>query len=149
VNLTKEQFGITSEKMFNFAIYMFDPGSETYDNGTQSARMAGYKGNDNTLAVTANQYLRKPKVIAVKQALHKQLKTVNVANRRKRQEFWTNMMLNAKSDADKLRASELLGRSEADFTDRVIADNTFNIEVKRFSKQIDAKTLDDDVESED
>jgi len=33
-------------------------------NGTQSARDAGYKGNDNVLAVTAYNLLRNPKIVA-------------------------------------------------------------------------------------
>jgi hypothetical protein len=43
----------------------------------------------------------------------------SVYNRQQRQKFWTDMMLEGKTDADKLRASELLGRSEADFTDNI------------------------------
>lgn len=33
-------------------------------NGTKAARDAGYKGNDNSLAVQAHEYLRKPKIQA-------------------------------------------------------------------------------------
>lgn len=33
-------------------------------NGTEAARMAGYKGDDNTLGVTAHENLRKPKIKA-------------------------------------------------------------------------------------
>ncbi len=46
-------------------------------------------------------------------------KEESVASRQLRQEFWTDTMNNAKSMADRLRASELLGRSEADFTDNI------------------------------
>lgn len=71
--LTKEQFGITSEKMFNFALNMFTPSSETYDNGTQAMRSARYKGNDNVLAVRASSLIRNSKILAVKRALQKDI----------------------------------------------------------------------------
>lgn len=43
---------------------------------------------------------------------------VDLKNRTKRQEFWSFMMETAERDTDRLKASELLGRSEADFTDK-------------------------------
>lgn len=47
-------------------------------------------------------------------------KAKRIANRKERQQFWTAMMDNKKAGAgNRLRASELLGRSEADFTDKV------------------------------
>ena len=43
----------------------------------------------------------------------------NIMNRQQRQEFWTKMANDEKvSNGDRLRASELLARSEADFLDR-------------------------------
>lgn len=42
-----------------------------------------------------------------------------VKTRQERQEFWSDMMEDAEKDSDKLKASELLGRSEADFTDNI------------------------------
>lgn len=43
-----------------------------------------------------------------------------VWDRQERQEFWTKMAKTAEKDSDRLRASELLGKSEADFTDKKI-----------------------------
>lgn len=43
----------------------------------------------------------------------------NIKNRQERQEFWSSLMGTAEKDSDKLKASELLGRSEADFTDNI------------------------------
>ena len=111
---------------------MFDPGSDTYGNGTRTADIAGYKGNDNQLAQRAHELVRNRKVIAVKEALQKQLRTENIANRRARQQFWTEVMMSTDgvNMSDRLRASELLGRSEADFTDNVNASNkTLSINV--------------------
>ena len=42
-----------------------------------------------------------------------------IATRQDRQAFWTDMMEKAARDGDKLKASELLGRSQADFLDKV------------------------------
>lgn len=39
----------------------------------------------------------------------------SVKSRKERQEFWTDAMENAPNMCDRLRASELLGKSEADF----------------------------------
>lgn len=62
-------YGITSQKMWLYCLAMFTIGSETYDNGTNSARTAGYNGNDNNLAVISSDYLRLPKVQAAKNAI--------------------------------------------------------------------------------
>ncbi len=42
-----------------------------------------------------------------------------VKSRKIRQKFWSDAMDNAPNWCDRLRASELLGRSEADFTDNL------------------------------
>lgn len=42
-----------------------------------------------------------------------------IKNREQRQRFWSDTMESAPNICDKLRASELLGRSEADFTDNI------------------------------
>lgn len=89
-------------------------------NGTAAARIAGYKGNTNQLGQRAHELVNNSKV---KDEIDKQLaeiKAENIANRQQRQQFWTSMMSDENaSNGDKLRASELLGRSEADFTDNI------------------------------
>lgn len=42
----------------------------------------------------------------------------HIASREERQKFWTDKMHAAEKEADQLRASELLGRSEGDFIER-------------------------------
>lgn len=63
----------------------------------------------------------------IKQAIAKKkavIKAESIASRKQRQRFWTNVMANAKANwSDRLRASELLGRSEADFTDNISTDD--------------------------
>lgn len=68
-DLTPDQFNITSEKMWLFCLYMFTIGSETFDNGTQSAKKAKYKGSDETLAMTASRMIKIDKVIKAKTAI--------------------------------------------------------------------------------
>jgi phage terminase small subunit len=95
--------------------------AEIYDgNGIQSARAAGYTGNDNVLGVTAHDLLRNPRIMAIVKARQEKEKNPLIASRQQRQEFWTKVMNMASVDMnDRLKASELLGKSEADFTENV------------------------------
>jgi phage terminase small subunit len=89
-------------------------------NGTEACRIAGYKGNDNVLAQNAHGLLTNPQVAEAIQRRHEEAIRPLIANREKRQAFWTKTMDDPQEKtADRLRASELLGRSEADFTDNV------------------------------
>ena len=59
---------------------------------------------------------------SIKQAIDKELaliKAESIATRQMRQQFWTETMQFAPQMGDRLRASELLGKSEADFTDNI------------------------------
>lgn len=87
-------------------------------NGVDAARQAGYKGSDNVLNQMARANLRNP---TIREAIQKrqdvEIEAI-IASRQERQEFWTATMEDKDEAArDRLRASELLGRSEADFTE--------------------------------
>ena len=41
-------------------------------------------------------------------------------DREQRQIFWTNMAQNAERDSDRLKASELLGKSNCDFSEKLV-----------------------------
>ncbi len=70
---------------------------------------------------------------------------VKVKTRIERQGFWSAMMDDtAANRADKLRASELLGRSEADFTDNV---NTRDMQQPEDLTEQERKTLKDIAET--
>ena len=56
-----------------FSKYIFTIGSESFGNGVESARRAGYKGNDNTLAQTAHKLVINGKIIAEKQRIQAEL----------------------------------------------------------------------------
>ena len=89
-------------------------------NATDAARKAGYKGNDNTLSIVGFENLRKHNVQAAIQARQEMEERPEVANRQDRQKFWSEVMSSAEVDMkDRLKASELLGKSEGDFLDRI------------------------------
>ncbi len=92
-------------------------------NATQAARLAGYAGNDNTLASMGDANMRKAAILAAIEERVKQ--DPAVADRESRQRFWTAVMGDSVAEMrDRLRASELLGRSQADFVTRVEAELT-------------------------
>ena len=84
-------------------------------NGTDAATSAGYKRPD----VEASKLLRIAKVISALEALRTETTNNAIATREERQAFWTSVL---RSDAeqmkDRLKASELLGKCQADFIDR-------------------------------
>lgn len=103
---------------------------EIFDgNGTAAARGAGYKGSDDTLAQVAAENLRKPQIAAAIRARETSAIRPAVANREARQTFWTKVMHDTSEDtAVRLRASELLGKSEADFTDKLEVSGRLTLE---------------------
>jgi phage terminase small subunit len=84
-------------------------------NATEAARIAGYK-----------QPMQQGERLLRKDEIHKAIedreapeKESRIATREERQEFWTNTMLDKETNMkDRLRASELLGKSGADFIER-------------------------------
>lgn len=106
-------------------------------NGTAAARAAGYAGNDATLAQVASENLRKPEVLAAIQARNQVPAQVreavaqagHIATRAERQALWTRVMFDEKARlADRLKASELLGKSEADFVERLQHEGKLTLE---------------------
>ena len=92
---------------------------DAYDgNGVDACRKAGYAGNEKTLAVQSSRLLRKANVREALDARQKAQRSGLIADRQERQEFWTAAMKDPGGEMrDRLKASELLGRSEADFID--------------------------------
>lgn len=91
-------------------------------NGVEACRMAGYKGSDETLAAVAYENLRKPQIAEAIQKRDLGRKDKLIATREERQAFWTQAMRDENRDIFvRLRASELLGKSEADFTEKLDA----------------------------
>jgi len=84
-------------------------------NATEAARIAGYKNPRRS----GRRLLTKVDIVqAIQQRNTKQVAPL-IATRAQRQEFWTKTMMDTNQEIkDRLKASELLGRSEADFTDK-------------------------------
>lgn len=88
-------------------------------NATEAARVAGYEGDDATLNVTGSRLLRNAKVRAAIEARRAPAAEARIASREDRQAFWTKVMRDVDEKMqDRLKASELLGKSEADFTEK-------------------------------
>ena len=87
-------------------------------NATQAALRAGYCAN--SVKVIGCQNLTKVNVIQEIARLQVIERRKHVADRQERQLFWTETMKTARLMADKLRASELLGKSECDFIEKSI-----------------------------
>jgi len=90
-------------------------------NGVETARKAGYTGSYGALGKTAHDLLKNPKVVAAIRERESQELSPLIASRIQRQKFWSRMMLDSKLDMScRLRASELLAKSEGDFTEKII-----------------------------
>jgi phage terminase small subunit len=102
-----------TEKMKTFCLeYLLD------DNGTQSAIRAGY--SKRSAASIAEENLRKPEILAYIEKLKKEI----VSDKEKiildNIIYWRSVIKDEKKkDADKLKASELLGKYAAMFTENL------------------------------
>lgn len=104
---------------------------EYYDgNGVEAVRKAGYSGSYETLRSIAKENLTKPHIKAAIDAREAKTEKKGIGTREARQKFWTDTMNDPDADMkDRLKASELLGRSFADFTDKVKTDGNINVTV--------------------
>jgi phage terminase small subunit len=86
-------------------------------NGTQSAKIAGYRGNDATLAVTANRLLKNSKI---QTALAERRGKVAGRWRARHLRDWWRQVIEDDSNKlkDRVKASELLGKSLGAFVER-------------------------------
>lgn len=91
---------------------------EIYDgNATKSAIKAGY--SERTADRIGPELLSKPHVAEAIRVRMRSSMIGIIADREQRQAFWTRTMLDEKAPLrDRLRASELLGKSEGDFLER-------------------------------
>lgn len=89
-------------------------------NGVAAARAAGYAGNAEVLAAVAHENLRKPQIARAIEESQRKAAAPLIADRQERQAFWSDIMRNREANLlGRLKASELLGKSEVDFTDKV------------------------------
>jgi phage terminase small subunit len=96
-----------------------------YDgNATEAARVAGYSCPGSA----GNRLFKNVEIMREIQQRNNKQTAPLIATRTQRQEFWTKTMLNDDLEIrDRLKASELLGRSEADFTDKQTVDGELKL----------------------
>lgn len=92
-----------------------------YDgNATQAARLAGYSGSSATLAQAGYHLMRNPEVRDAIAAREEGVLAPLVMSREERQELWSRLAADPDIESSiRLKASELLGKSQADFTERL------------------------------
>jgi phage terminase small subunit len=84
-------------------------------NTKEAAEKAGLSYDYARRLVTKSHILE-----AIRNRQDTEVRPKDIANRQRRQEFWTQIMDDKKEDTrDRLKASELLGKSEADFTENL------------------------------
>jgi phage terminase small subunit len=141
-----------------------------YDgDGIRSAMIAGYTGTDSYLKQKAASLLKNPIIIEALEYRRKEEEATQtlIANREERQKLWSAIMRNkdpyAKREVDKygntiepeninvplavrMKAMEMLARSEGDFVDRVEVNNTLTIE-SEILKSYQIEQSSDDIEA--
>ncbi|NCC96729.1 MAG: terminase small subunit [Synergistales bacterium] len=102
---------------------------EAYDgNATEAAIAAGY--SKKTAYSIGQENLKKPEIMKeIKNRESRQLRPL-IWSREQRQKFWSEVANDPNQDMrDRLRASELLGKSECDFTDRLKLDGSVEVNI--------------------
>ena len=109
-------------------------------NASEAARRAGYSAK--TAASQAERLLRNVEISeAVKKALEEKNNAL-IATREERQKFWTETLRDVEEDMkNRLRASELLAKSECDFTERREVQAEINVSGYDFSKYSEEELL--------
>ncbi len=106
---------------------------DCYDGDIQdAAKIAGLSYN------YCRQLMMRPKIVARIKKRERTKTNRLIATREERQQFWTKTM-NGKvsktlSNADKMRASELLGKSEMDFVEKRVVEGEVKHTVVLFNK---------------
>lgn len=86
-------------------------------NATAAAIAAGY--SEKTAPFIGAENLKKPKILAEIKSRETIRSTPLIASRAERQQFWSSVMRDKEQQMrDRLKAAELLGKSEADFVER-------------------------------
>lgn len=93
-------------------------------NGTAAATVAGFRSPE----VEACRLLKNSKIVDALEKLRKSTTDEAILTREGRQKLWSQIALDETEDtSSRLRASELLGRAQGDFLDRVETSHSGNI----------------------
>ncbi len=97
-------------------------------NATEAALRAGY--SPRTAAFIGAENLKKPQIKEAIAERNAPAASARIADRQERQSFWTHVMRDPDEDMrNRLRAAELLGKSECDFAERVEVSGEMDIGV--------------------
>lgn len=102
-------------------------------NATEAARKAGY--SEKSIYVLGKEALENPKVsaaIAARETGDFSAES-RVFSRQERMAFWTRMMQHGETEQSRLKASELLGKANGDFLNRVDMTGGMDVNVRRKS----------------
>lgn len=114
--------------------------------GIEAARLAGFKGTDGGLRVTACRLLTQPNVQAMVEQARKASTTERIATAVQLKEFWTRIMRGEETStvmvqgspvevqptiADRIKAAELLGKTQGLFVDRTKQEGELQITIRR------------------
>ncbi len=113
----------------------------------EAAKIAGITEQyGRLLMVSLNSPSARPIAKEVQEAIRQRQSTSlapDIANRQRRQRFWTKSMDDgALCMSDRLRASELLGKSEADFVDVIKGADSMLLVLGSPRKQIESREVD-------
>lgn len=107
-------------------------------NASEAAQKAGY-----SVKTCKEQGYKLFTNLHIKSAINKRLihrDGVHIATREERQKFWAEVMNNPEIEYNiRLKASELLGKSQADFTENIVHSGDINI--YEIMKQFDIETI--------
>jgi len=108
-------------------------------NAKQSYISAGYSARGNAAEAAASRLLRSVKVRDYIRQRNKELDKDTIADMTEVKEFWTNMLRNRAADPkDRLKASELIAKTNGAFLDRIENSGIIKIdiadELKEWSK---------------
>lgn len=96
-------------------------------NATQTAELAGYS----TPTTAGKRCMQNVQICAQIQENRASLLKPQIATKEERQVFWTETMRDSEHDMkDRIKTSELLGKSEGDFLDRVEKSGDTTLEIK-------------------
>jgi len=111
---TKKRKKLTEKQRRFVEAYM----GKAEGNGTKAARLAKYKGDGIALGVVAHRNLRKANIKEAVQTIVDN--DPLIASREERQRFWTAVQRGEETleMEHRLKGSELLGKSQADFIER-------------------------------
>ena len=99
---------------------------ENGGNGTEAAIKAGY--SEKTAAEMSSENLRKPNIIFYLKERNKQVESSRILSMQEIQQFWSDTIVDELREfKDRLKASELLGRSKGGFIDKVSHTGNVNV----------------------